>query len=307
MIDMNKRASKIHFSENGIALKLLRLGVIKKENIEVFASKTRDREDVVVYKDKVSSVVFIDGFYTQDEVYEKGEFRDIPKPMMSSTARDFEDFADTERRIEAYKQFIVGKNICDFGCGAGSFLRRARSVADAVTGIELNARYCKELSADGIDCRSSIADIEANLDTVFLFHSFEHLADPAVCLKNIKNKLKEGGGGCVVIEVPHAQDFMIQNLGLRSFIEFTLWSQHLILHTRESLSAFLREAGFRSIIIEGVQRYGLSNHIRWLGHGRPGGHKTPLSIVESTNLKSSYADALSRINANDTIVAVATT
>jgi hypothetical protein len=100
---------------------------------------------------------------------------------------------------------------------------------------------------------------------------------------------------------------MIQNLELQSFVDFTLWSQHLILHTRESLTAFLQEAGFKSITIEGVQRYGISNHLQWLKTGKPGGHKSPLSLIETTALKNSYADALSKLDANDTIVAVATT
>ena len=73
------------------------------------------------------------------------------------------------------------------------------------------------------------------------------------------------------------------------------------------MRAFLHDAGFKSIVIEGVQRYGLSNHLHWLRNKLPAGHKSNLSLLESPVLKTAYADALSRLDANDTLVAVATT
>ena len=145
------------------------------------------------------------------------------------------------------------------------------------------------------------------MDTIFLFHCLEHLPDPSRTLKEIYEKLKVNGEGKIVIEVPHARDFLLDQLELESFKKFTLWSQHLILHTRDSLHSFLTDAGFKNIHIEGVQRYTLSNHLYWLKNGKPGGHKSPLSIIETENLKNSYADALSKLDANDTLVVIATT
>jgi hypothetical protein len=69
----------------------------------------------------------------------------------------------------------------------------------------------------------------------------------------------------------------------------------------------LLDAGFKNIHIEGIQRYGLANHLTWLKDKKPGGHKNPLSIIETENLQNSYADALSKLDANDTLVAIATT
>ena len=65
--------------------------------------------------------------------------------------------------------------------------------------------------------------------------------------------------------------------GLRNleFQKFTLWSQHLILHTRESLIPdFCQPLGFDDVIVDGVQRYPLSNHLGWLSTGAPGVHKS---------------------------------
>lgn len=302
---MTKSDLKFEVKKEGIASILLKLGVVHLDKIKLFSAGTRDNKNLNVYKDEVSKVIFIDNHYVGEEVYKSGEFRNAPKPLMNTGRRDFEDHADTERRFEQYKQFVVGNNVCDFGCGAGSFLRRNKHLAKNLAGVELEQNYSKQLNDDGIFCTSDINEIPFELDTVFLFHSFEHFSEPLEILKKIKNKLKPGGK--IIIEVPHAKDFMIQNLELQPFIDFTLWSQHLILHTRESLSAFLQESGFKSITTEGVQRYGLSNHLNWLKNGKPGGHKSGLSLIETEALKNSYADALSKLDANDTIVAVATT
>jgi len=123
-------------------------------------------------------------------------------------------------------------------------------------------------------------------------------------LKSIKNQLKENGR--IVIEVPHANDFLISTVNCKPFIDFTLWSQHLILHTRESLQKFLLEADFSDILIEGVQRYPLSNHLTWLSDAIPGGHQSNLSLIDSHDLHVSYENSLRKIDATDTLVAIAT-
>ena len=107
-----------------------------------------------------------------------------------------------------------------------------------------------------------------------------------------------------ILILPKANNFIYSN---KDFKNFTLWSQHLIMHTRESLYRFLQFVGFEQINITGVQRYPLSNHLNWLVNGRPGGHKSPLSIIDSNILNEEYENSLARIDATDTLVALAIT
>ena len=60
-----------------------------------------------------------------------------------------------------------------------------------------------------------------------------------------------------------------------------------------------------SIQIYGVQRYGLANHFRWLIDGLPGGHKSPLVTLETPTLENAYEAALARMDATDTLIAIA--
>jgi 2-polyprenyl-3-methyl-5-hydroxy-6-metoxy-1,4-benzoquinol methylase len=286
---------------------LLRLGIIKNENVEIFSKNTRDKNNLTVYKDSRSKVIFIDEYYIGDEEYTSGDYRTQSLPLTSYANADLEDLLDTERRYKKYKQFIVNKKICDFGCGKGNFLRISKSHTKSLVGIEIQKNFNNTINNEGIKCISNLDELSEPMDTFFLFHCLEHLPDPSKILKEIHNKLKLNGEGQIVIEVPHAKDFLLDQLEFEPFKNFTLWSQHLILHTRESLNSLLLDAGFKNISIEGVQRYGLANHLTWLKYGKPGGHKNPLSIIETENLQNSYANALSKLDANDTLVAIATT
>ena len=286
---------------------LQRLGAIRSENIEVFSKSTRDRKGLTVYRDKISKVIFIDEYYVGDEEYLSGKYRDQSKSPIGANGPGYEDLADSERRFNKYRQFIVAKSICDFGCGAGRFLRLSVPFAKSVCGVELQKDFSETLNSEGVSCYQNIEQLSNEQDSIFLFHCLEHLPDPISTLKSIYKTLKQDGKGKVVIEVPHARHFLLDKLKNKSFIDFTLWSQHLVLHTRESLALMLADAGFQDICIEGVQRYSVANHLHWLAKGKPGGHKEMLSVIETVSLVNSYADALSRLDANDTLVATATT
>ena len=286
---------------------LNRIGAIADDRVELFSSKTRDNPNLNVYRDSLSKVIFIDNHYVGDDEYVSGEYRKIPKPLTKSSGRDYEDITDGERRFNSYRQFITAKDVCDFGCGAGEFLKRSQSVAKNVYGVELQQNYLEELNKLGIQSYPSLEKIDGHLDVITLFHCLEHLPEPTSSLKNVFHKLKKEGDGILIIEVPHARDFLIDHLALEEFINFTLWSQHLILHTRESLRLLIADAGFKNIVIEGVQRYSLANHINWLANKKPGGHKSLLSVLQTPELISSYKDALMKIDSTDTLVALATT
>jgi hypothetical protein len=131
---------------------------------------------------------------------------------------------------------------------------------------------------------------------------FEHLTDPFGLLKVAYDKLTVGGK--IIIEVPHANDFLFSYLELEEFKKFTFWSEHLMLHNRWSLTAFLEKANFRNTVITGFQRYNLANHLHWLKEKKPGGHIT-WSMVTTEQLDSAYSSMLAGIDRTDTLIAIA--
>ena len=119
----------------------------------------------------------------------------------------------------------------------------------SISGVELQIDYVNNLKNIGISCFNDIDNVKENsIDTCFSFHVLEHLLDPIETLHKINNKLVENG--IVIIEVPHANDFLLSVAKIDTFKKFTLWSQHLVLHTRDSLKRFLEVGGFCDIIIK---------------------------------------------------------
>jgi hypothetical protein len=135
-----------------------------------------------------------------------------------------------------------------------------------------------------------------------MFHVLEHIPQHVQILKILKSKLKKKGK--IIIEVPHAEDFLILQDDLKEFKSFTFWSQHLILHTHKSLESFLLKAGFKNIKIEYYQRYNFSNHLHWFLQKKPYGHYLyKNSISDKVNL--SYCKNLKKLGQTDTLIAIA--
>ena len=85
------------------------------------------------------------------------------------------------------------------------------------------------------------------------------------------------------------------------FKKFTFWSEHLILHTEQSLMTLLKMVGFSNIEITYYQRYNIFNHLNWLSNGKPGGHKN--NNFNDDNLIKSYNDFLVKNKKTDTLIA----
>jgi len=275
-------------------------------NSVLFHKGTRDNSNIDVYRDLNSGVIYIKDYFVGEEEYSEGEYRKevAKKANIDLTVKDFMRVNDCARRVKENSPFYIGKDITDFGCGYGDFLKETKEFTKSSVGIELQLDCIKELNNFGIRCENSLDMLKNNsIDTFFLFHSFEHLPEPLKILKEIKCKLRKNGR--LIIEVPHANDFLISTIKDENFINFTLWSQHLILHTKNSLNKFLDYAGFQNILIKGIQRYPLSNHLHWIINKKPGGHQSQFAFIDTNDLTKAYEQTLANLDSTDTLLAIA--
>jgi 2-polyprenyl-3-methyl-5-hydroxy-6-metoxy-1,4-benzoquinol methylase len=211
---------------------------------------------------------------------------------------------DSRRRFDDFRDLMVNKAVCDFGTGHGLFMRAAKDTASVIAGVELNTIHVGRLKADGFRVEPSIMVYdEKSFDVITLFHVLEHLAEPVEMLQDIRSRMKPGAR--LIIEVPHARDFLHRTLESEAFKKFTFWSEHLVLHTAESLRRTIALAGFSAITVKGYQRYGLENHLHWLVKQKPGGHEA-WAHLGSEQVYESYAALLQSIGQTDTLLAFAT-
>ena len=167
---------------------LCELNLTSENTYEIFWKGTRDNQKLMVYKDKLSGVIFIKDFYIGKDEYIQGYYRNeqlksannqsIPKP-------DFGRIDDLERRFKAFERFLVNKDILDFGCGHGDFLLKTNSLTKSSVGVELQKNLCNKINSAGISCFQDLNKIEdSSIDTIFLFHVFEHFNEPRKLLKS---------------------------------------------------------------------------------------------------------------------------
>ena len=277
------------------------LELTSKDTVKIFSESTRDVKNLKVFKDSKSDIIFIDDFFVGKDVYIDGSYHEEEATASSAT---FEDIADNNRRTSNFFNQYNNKVICDFGCGQGTFLLNTIDKTKKSIGIEVQKNYVEELNTNNINCYKDTSYVDDNsLDSCFLFHVLEHFEDPIYHLESIKPKLASGGK--IIIEVPHARDFLIKDLNIQEFINFTLWSQHLILHTRESLEKFLLASGYKNISIHGTQRFSIANHMQWAKDKTPGGHRSDIAKIETSELTQAYEKTLDIIDATDTLIAIA--
>ena len=290
--------------ENKIAKTLCDLGVCDEKSIEPYYPRVRDRDDISIMRCKKSGVIFTSTSEHMDMSHysEKVEFPHYWKEENRKKAL-IDSFEDDSRRKNQFLALISNKKWLDVGTGAGGVLDLLEPVAERVVAVEPQQRALESLKKENYEAYSDISEVPYDdFDIITLFHVFEHLTDPLDLLKTAYDKLKAGGK--IIIEVPHANDFLFSFLDLEEFKKFTFWSEHLVLHNRYSLNALLDEVNFKNIVISGFQRYNLANHLHWLKEKQPSGH-IKWSMLSTDQLDNAYSSMLEKIDRTDTIIAIA--
>lgn len=290
-------------SENKIKDLLIELGICSNETIVDYFPKVRDRDDVSVMKCTRSGVIFLSrsdhmdiSHYAEKEDFKYWGTDDRKAALLSG-------LEDAQRRYDQFKLIVANKKWVDIGTGAGGILDLLSVVAAETAAVEPqeSAREC--LKGLGYDVYPSIDSIKDDaFEIVTLFHVLEHFTDPISALTAIRQKMRKNAK--IVIEIPHAGDFLISFLENDTFKAFTFWSEHLLLHTRESITALLKKTGFSNIVVTGFQRYPLANHLHWLSEGKPGGH-IAWPFLRTANLDHEYAAMLASLDKTDTLIITA--
>tara|TARA_Y100000589_G_scaffold328890_1_gene374029 strand:+ start:979 stop:1845 length:867 start_codon:yes stop_codon:yes gene_type:complete len=279
---------------------LKKLGLTRGKQV-VVSEKCRDSNDVRVMEDSLSQVIYLDWDKKEHSI-------DYEKTRENNYSFYYEDFLNSEIRLRELLPLIGSEKVLDFGCGNGTFIKKLSEVIgkNRCLGIEKSLNIRKNLTQYGIEIDTDIDNIKDHVSAIFCFHVLEHLDKPEDFLKKAYSILSNTKGR-LILEVPHANDPLIRFYKCEEFKKFTFWSQHLILHTCESLKRLCKYSGFKNVSIILKQRYPLSNHLYWINEGRPGGHKTNLSLLDNENLNNEYSNSLIRLGFSDSLIAICET
>ena len=260
--------------------------------------KVRDNPELKIMECLSCGLVFLSSFkHINQDFYEQAcmheELPDIDAWLEKLAC-------DDNRRFNFLKPLIENKSVLDFGCGPGGFLNYARTKALRISGVELEKRLKPYFLKKGLEVFSNIDAITGKFDVITLFHVLEHIKDPIAILRKLAGKLCDNG--CIIVEVPSADDALLRLYENTNFSEFTYWSCHLFLFNQSTIVYIAEKAGLKVNYVKQVQRYPLSNHLYWLAKGKPGGHKV-WNFLDSEELCKAYEKQLASLSLCDTIIA----
>jgi SAM-dependent methyltransferase len=195
--------------------------------------------------------------------------------------------------------------LLEVGCGSGAFLGTVRPHVGYAAGVELDsiARQwiAEELRLPVAGSIEELPDAEGSFDVVVLLHVLEHISRPVEFLGTLKGLLRPGG--TLVVEVPNVEDALIGVYQIPACRNFYFQKAHLWNFSTSTLEMMLVRVGFEAAV-RGVQRYDLSNHMRWMMTGEPGGQAFYGDVI-LPGANAAYADSLVQAGCSDTLWALA--
>ena len=234
----------------------------------------RHDTDLCVYRCQSCGLVFL---WPQPDpaalaaYYEGNEYRAIYDPGVTLVKRYAEGLWEAYERVRRLRPYLSPQlTVCDVGAGCGSFLDVIRPHVGRVVGMEpeeaartwMRERLGLQIVANADELS------ESEFDLITLFHVLEHMPDPVAELEYLAKYLAPGGR--IVIEVPNVDDALITLYAVPAVVDFYYQKAHLFYFCASTLAIVLKRAGLAGTI-EHVQRYDLSDHLRWMLTGLPGG------------------------------------
>lgn len=167
---------------------------------------------------------------------------------------------EARRTLARLKRFVPPPcRIIEVGCSSGELGWCAVRMGYLYEGVEPSpaaadhARFCY-----GLFVRDGTFDAlpeDGQFDAVVAVQTIEHVRDPLVALGRARRALRPGG--IVFIEVPSVEGW---ELAVRRQGSAVLSEEHLFFHSRQSLAALLRRAGFSVLGVRSVEPYaGIAN------------------------------------------------
>jgi SAM-dependent methyltransferase len=192
----------------------------------------------------------------------------------SSPEKHFDSNQNEARRRMAFLEPYLkkGQKALEIGCSSGFMLSALRDKGIDVFGIDPSEGFIEYVRSKGIYVYKNLEELKANhdiqFDLIIHYYVLEHIRNPVdfikQCMKLLKSESK------MVFEVPCATDPLVELYHVPAFDKFYWSVAHHWYFNRESLTVVLKKVDSKFALYP-EQRYDLSNHIRWMQQGKPGG------------------------------------
>ena len=173
--------------KNPIFDELIKLKLISKLNLMTLSNKTRDKK-IKVIKDLKTKIIFLEKYITTNDYYSLLKYKDDDRKVSKKSKRKIANvktfsgniktpiIEDDYRRVNQFSKKLKNKDILDFGCGWGGFLRNIKNYK-SLSGVELR-KECTSFIKNNIqkiDISNNINSFDKKFDIITMFHVLEHI------------------------------------------------------------------------------------------------------------------------------------
>ena len=170
-------------------------------------------------------------------------------------------------RIDNIRRFLICQiyidancNILDFGAGYGLFPYLIKPFVASVSVIDKSKITRANAAQFGLKYYSDISELNSKYDLITAFHTLEHMVDPVTILRSLAVALSKNGQ--LIIEVPNYNDLLLKLS--KKYTKFYFQSAHLHYFSSTTFETIAIKAGLTLMNKVPTQRYGLSNHLKWI-------------------------------------------
>lgn len=169
---------------------------------------------------------------------------------------------DNVRRFLICQKFLNSEQkVLDFGAGYCLFSHLIKPFVAKITVLDKSKLTKENATKLGLKYLSDINELKGErFNLIFAFHTIEHLIDPQQVLSRLVDLLEEKG--LMIIEVPNHNDLLVKLS--KKYRSFYYQVAHLHYFRPRTLKEISAKAGLLLKEVIPTQRYGLSNHLRWI-------------------------------------------
>jgi SAM-dependent methyltransferase len=214
-----------------------------------------------------------ENFCLPESAYSTAEYRQKLKQGLDS-----QDYLKTHDPLQLHTLRVAqslplrDSIVADAGCAGGSLLDHVRGTTTEQVAIEPCDIYHERLAAQGYhvfpDLIQATGKWAGRVEVAFSIHVVEHVPNPRSFLEAIRTLMAPGGR--MVLATPNRRDLLLDLLP-DDYPQFFYRVVHRWYFDADSLADCARRAGWEVEAVKPVQRYGLSNTLRWLRDKAPGG------------------------------------
>lgn len=170
------------------------------------------------------------------------------------------------QNVPAMPSFVRNGKILDVGCGAGDTLVLLNKLGWDTYGVDIDLQAIRNAKNRGLSnvsmgtYKDLIKYPDNYFDAIRLYHVIEHIDNPSLCLKLIRQKLKKDGE--LVIGTPNVESIISKVF--KSYWYNLDSPRHLFLFSPQTLSGLLRKNGFKIKNVEFCSAGGIAGSFQYM-------------------------------------------